>query len=265
VVGSATIARPEIFTSPGQCASEHSDRDTHKLVNQAILVLERNGPAEGRPLVGTIARSIPNMKELRPGRWVKSEIRILFAVDPWRSAILLIAGDKAGQWERWYREAIPRAEQLYESGASEGARTMGGYRKWRDTDHLERAIETAGGPEIFYDEVQRLRDQARGWRLAELRAPHRLKRSVPATTPSCASTSSPPAALSRLWCTASTSPIRWNVSASPAPTRSMSAPGSSTTSWPARPLPGGLPTWQTIWHGFEPRPAEPNILTHACR
>ena len=26
-----------------------TDRDSHRLVNQAILVLERNGPAEGRP------------------------------------------------------------------------------------------------------------------------------------------------------------------------------------------------------------------------
>ena len=27
-----------------------NDRSSHQLVNQAILVLERNGPAEGRPL-----------------------------------------------------------------------------------------------------------------------------------------------------------------------------------------------------------------------
>jgi hypothetical protein len=31
---------------------------------------------------------------------------------PWRSAILLVAGDKAGNWKQWYRQAIPRAEQL---------------------------------------------------------------------------------------------------------------------------------------------------------
>lgn len=31
------------------------DRDTHRLVNQAILILERNGPAEGRPLVDSIS------------------------------------------------------------------------------------------------------------------------------------------------------------------------------------------------------------------
>jgi len=91
-----------------------TDPDTHRLVNQAILVLERNGPAEGRPLVDTIAASqIPNMKELRPPSGARTEIRILFVFDPWRSAVLLIAGDKSGQWSRWYRTAIPEAEQLY--------------------------------------------------------------------------------------------------------------------------------------------------------
>jgi hypothetical protein len=42
------------------------------------------------------------------------EIRILFVFDPWRSAILLVAGDKAGNWTKWYARMIPRAEQLYE-------------------------------------------------------------------------------------------------------------------------------------------------------
>lgn len=92
----------------------NTDRDTHQLLNQAILVLEQNGPAEGRPLVDTItASTITNMKELRPPSAGRTEIRILFCFDPWRSAILLIAGDKSGQWTRWYREAIPEAEQLY--------------------------------------------------------------------------------------------------------------------------------------------------------
>jgi hypothetical protein len=26
---------------------------------------------------------------------------------------LLLGGDKAGNWQRWYRDNIPRAEQLY--------------------------------------------------------------------------------------------------------------------------------------------------------
>jgi hypothetical protein len=41
-------------------------------------------------------------------------VRILFVFDPWRSSILLIAGDKAGKWKSWYRDAIPLAEQRYE-------------------------------------------------------------------------------------------------------------------------------------------------------
>lgn len=93
-----------------------SDRNSHRLVNQAILILERSGPAEGRPLVDTVTASrISNMKELRPPSAGGSEVRILFVFDPWRSAVLLVAGDKSGQWSRWYKHAIPEAERMYET------------------------------------------------------------------------------------------------------------------------------------------------------
>ena len=37
--------------------------------------------------------------------------------------MLLVAGDKAGQWEAWYKKAIPLAEERYEcSLKQEGAR-----------------------------------------------------------------------------------------------------------------------------------------------
>jgi len=107
-----------------------ADRDSHRLVNQAVLVLERNGPGEGRPLVDSITASqITNMKELRPPSAGRSEIRILFVFDPWRSAILLIAGDKSGQWSRWYREAIPEAEQLYATYLKEREKEIGDERR----------------------------------------------------------------------------------------------------------------------------------------
>ncbi len=103
-----------------------SDPASHQLVNQAILVLERNGPAEGRPLVDSITASrIANMKEFRLPSAGRSEIRILFVFDPWRSAVLLVAGDKSGQWDRWYRTAIPRAEQLYEDYLAEREKEAG--------------------------------------------------------------------------------------------------------------------------------------------
>jgi hypothetical protein len=74
---------------------------------QAIDALAETGPGLGRPFVDTIHGSaIANLKELRPGT-----VRILFAFDPWRCSILLVAGDKAGQWNAWYREAIPPAER----------------------------------------------------------------------------------------------------------------------------------------------------------
>jgi len=56
---------------------------------------------------------IHHLKELRPGSAARSEIRVLFAFDPTRSALLLLGGDKAGNWQRWYRQNIPIAEQLY--------------------------------------------------------------------------------------------------------------------------------------------------------
>jgi hypothetical protein len=85
------------------------------LVDDAIYALGCSGPALGRPLVDSITASkIRNLKELRPPSSGTSRIRILFAFDPWRSAILLVAGNKEGKWNRWYAEAIPRAELVYE-------------------------------------------------------------------------------------------------------------------------------------------------------
>lgn len=103
-----------------------SDRVSHQLVNQAILVLERNGPSEGRPLVDTVTASrVANMKELRPPSAGRSEVRILFVFGPWRSAVLLVAGDKSGRWEHWYRQAIPQAELLYEEYLAVRRKEMG--------------------------------------------------------------------------------------------------------------------------------------------
>ncbi len=88
-----------------------SDPVSHQLVNQAVDTIT--------------ASRIANLKELRPPSAGASEIRILLVFDPWRSAILLVAGDKPGQWDRWYRTAIPRAEQLYEDYLAERAKEMG--------------------------------------------------------------------------------------------------------------------------------------------
>ncbi len=91
------------------------DKPSKEQVAAAIMLLQREGPDLKRPLVGKIVTSrYRNMKELRPGSAGRSEIRILFVFDPQRSAILLVGGDKAGKWDKWYRKAIPQAERIYE-------------------------------------------------------------------------------------------------------------------------------------------------------
>lgn len=46
---------------------------------------------------------------------------------------------------------------------------MSELRGWRDSGHLDRAIDTAGGLEAFTAAVGQMLDEARGWRLAEMR------------------------------------------------------------------------------------------------
>ncbi|MDQ1295915.1 MAG: hypothetical protein QG608_3802 [Actinomycetota bacterium] len=46
---------------------------------------------------------------------------------------------------------------------------MSQVRRWRDTGHLERAVETAGGQAAFDADVARMGEEARGWRLAQMR------------------------------------------------------------------------------------------------
>lgn len=92
-----------------------ADQATAEQVAAAIDLLAERGPALGRPLVDSIKGSkLANLKELRPGSAGRSEIRILFAFDPSRNAVLLVAGDKAGAWSKWYAGNVPLAEVRYE-------------------------------------------------------------------------------------------------------------------------------------------------------
>jgi len=78
----------------------------------AVEALEDRGPALGRPFVDSIQASRhANMKELRPRG---GHMRVMFAFDSRRTAILLIGGDKTGQWESWYDEMVPIADALYD-------------------------------------------------------------------------------------------------------------------------------------------------------
>lgn len=97
-----------------------TDPGSAELVEAAINVLEMEGPTLGRPLADRVRSSRHhNMKELRPGSTRRSEIRILFAFDPSRQAILLVAGDKAGNWAEWYQQSVPIADDRYDQHLDE--------------------------------------------------------------------------------------------------------------------------------------------------
>lgn len=97
------------------------DTPTIDQITAAIDALRVDGPLLGRPLADRITGSaIHNMKELRPGSTGHSEVRILFVFDPDRRALLLVAGDKAGNWTRWYKTAIKLAEKRYAEHIKKG-------------------------------------------------------------------------------------------------------------------------------------------------
>lgn len=90
----------------------NEDAEEATAVTAAIDLLAEQGPALGRPMADSIKGSrIHNMNELRPSG---TSVRTLFVFDPERQAVLLVAGDKAGNWQGWYKENIPVAEGRYD-------------------------------------------------------------------------------------------------------------------------------------------------------
>ena len=90
-----------------RCSLEEQER-----IAAAVELLEELGPSLGRPIVDAVKGSRhSNMKELRPPGGF---LRVLFAFDPRRTAILLFGGDKRGRWSAWYDAAVPVADRLYD-------------------------------------------------------------------------------------------------------------------------------------------------------
>ena len=81
-----------------------------------VELLKVCGPMLGRPHADTLKGSRhANMKELRATTG-DAVLRVAFAFDPHRSAILLCAGNKAGVGEkRFYRTLLDRADSLYDA------------------------------------------------------------------------------------------------------------------------------------------------------
>lgn len=87
--------------------------DEQESVAHGVGLLEARGPTLGHPYSsGVVGSKHTHMRELRiqhQGR----PVRVFYAFDPRRTAILLIAGDKTGD-DRFYDRMVPIADRLYD-------------------------------------------------------------------------------------------------------------------------------------------------------
>jgi hypothetical protein len=81
-------------------------------ISAKVELLQEHGPVLPRPHSDVIVTSKhANMKELR-GEVNQRELRVLYAFDRQRTAILLVGGDKTGD-PAWYNKMVPVADKLF--------------------------------------------------------------------------------------------------------------------------------------------------------
>lgn len=91
---------------------ERQEDDLQDAIAAHVGLLKESGPHLGRPYADRLERStLANLKELRV-QHRGEPYRVLFAFDPKREALLLLAGNKGGD-KRWYQKNIPRAEAIF--------------------------------------------------------------------------------------------------------------------------------------------------------
>lgn len=114
------------------------DPELRASVDGAVLRIARDGPTLGRPQIDVIHGSrLHKLKEARIDRGT----RMLFAFDSNRNPVMLVGGDKTGQWNRWYPQRIRLAERLYldhERSIGKEARCLSQRGAGRTSSQLSR-------------------------------------------------------------------------------------------------------------------------------
>lgn len=83
-----------------------------RAVARGVGLLEAKGLALGFPYSSALGGSRYALRELRVQSGGRP-LRILYAFDPERQAVLIMGGDKTGD-DRFYARAIPQAEAIWE-------------------------------------------------------------------------------------------------------------------------------------------------------
>jgi hypothetical protein len=101
------------FTSQFETWWNSLSSDEQIEISAKVELLQESGPTLPRPHADVISTSRhANMKELR-GKVDDRHLRVLYAFDPRRAALLLLGGDKTGD-PKWYDKFVPIADDLFD-------------------------------------------------------------------------------------------------------------------------------------------------------
>ena len=109
----AVVAWEVRFTHEFEVWWDSLSENEQEEISAKVDLLEERGPMLSRPHADVIVSSRhANMKELR-GKVDERQLRVLFAFDLNRAALLLIGGDKTDN-PKWYEEFVPIADDLFD-------------------------------------------------------------------------------------------------------------------------------------------------------
>ena len=97
--------------------ARQTDRSDLNSVTFAVGLLEAKGVSLGHPYSSSIKGTKHPIRELRVQSGGRA-LRIFYAFDPRRQAVLLLGGDKTGE-DRFYETFVPRAERVWEQYLAE--------------------------------------------------------------------------------------------------------------------------------------------------
>lgn len=103
------VIADDVFTS-WYYALDDRDRGA---VYRAVGALEQAGTTLGFPLSSALQGTAYPLRELRVQSGGRP-LRVFYAFDPSRQAVLLLGGDKTGDG-RFYETFVPRAERIWEA------------------------------------------------------------------------------------------------------------------------------------------------------
>jgi hypothetical protein len=112
------------------------DDDQLKAVDHIVGLLELKGLALGHPYSSALKGTHFPFRELRSQRY-STALRIVYAYDPHRDAVLIIGGDKAGN-SRFYEEITPKAEKIWKQYLKER-----GEEEAREKSQVRKSSGTA--------------------------------------------------------------------------------------------------------------------------